>query len=61
MDFAILQMQDVDNGTLLKWTLQRLPWKIEQIFFNKMKFVLILAHDLGTKNQNHQRIINKYS
>ena len=23
--------------------------------------ILILAHDLGTKNQNHQRIINKYS
>ena len=23
--------------------------------------VLILAHDLGTRNQNHQRIINKYS
>ena len=23
--------------------------------------LLILAHDLGTKNQNHQRIINKYS
>ena len=23
--------------------------------------LLILAHDLGTRNQNHQRIINKYS
>ena len=23
--------------------------------------ILILAHDLGTRNQNHQRIINKYS
>ena len=23
--------------------------------------VLILAHDLGTRNQNHQRIIDKYS
>ena len=24
-------------------------------------YLLILAHDLGTRNQNHQRIINKYS
>ena len=39
-------MQDVDNGTLLKWTLQRLPWKIKQIFFNKLKFVC--AFDIET-------------
>ena len=42
MDFVILQMQDVDNGTLLKWTLQWLHWKIEQIFFNERKFVCVL-------------------
>ena len=47
MDFAILQMQDVDNGTLLKWTLQRLPWKIGQIFFNKAE-VRVCAFDIET-------------
>ena len=31
------------------------------ILKEKTSKVLILAHDLGTRNQNHQRIINKYS
>ena len=30
-------------------------------FHVESDFVLILAHDLGTRNQNHQRIIDKYT
>ena len=44
--------------------------KAEQIITKELIFqneqnekltILILVHDLGTRNQNHQRIINKYS
>ena len=31
------------------------------LYNNKMVMLLILAHDLGTRNKNHQIIINKYS
>ena len=32
-----------------------------QTAYNSELPLLILAHDLGTRNQNHQGIINKYS
>ena len=51
---------------------QLMPWLVNFVFtsfvYSYVKsdcglssHLLILAHDLGTKNQNHQRIIDKYS
>ena len=36
-------------------------WNILEELKVPFELILILAHDLGTKNQSHQRIINKYS
>ena len=44
------------------WNWQRLQQAYWMLMLNLYLFtLLILAHDLGTRNQNHQRIINKYS
>ena len=56
----------IDYRQLNKMTIKnRYPLPHIDDLFDQLRgatvFLLILAHDLGTRNQNHQRIINKYS
>ena len=67
----MVQLKRVD-GTHAK-TQEEMELTLKDLFVNLLeepdhnkyeaqtKVLLILAHDLGTRNQNHQRIINKYS
>ena len=57
----VLVQEDEEIHEHVIYYLSRNLIDVEIRYSHVEKLVLILAHDLGTKIQSHQRIINNYS